>query len=89
MLARLALAAALALPAGATHAADAPEALHARHGWQPQRPAPSLEIVLPLDAAGPGPCADQSRHPSRARIAGRDRLELATGRAIPPADLGC
>lgn len=62
-----------------------------RHGApvRAKQPAPAVEVVLPLDAGGPGPCADQSRHPSRARVEGADTFALETEATIPPADLGC
>lgn len=79
------LAAAMALAATADPYPPAPPSR-----WRPpERPEPSLEVLLPLGTGSPGPCADRSRYPSGARLQGLDRLELETGGEFPPADLGC
>jgi hypothetical protein len=50
---------------------------------------PSVEVVVPIEPAGTGRCADQARYRSQAQVMGLERLELQTSAAIPPANLGC
>ncbi|MEK0083406.1 hypothetical protein [Benzoatithermus flavus] len=87
----IALAAAAMITEGPTPVpgATVPEARWHGAPARSTQPAPSVEVVLPLDAGGLGPCADQSRHPGRARVDSTGPFDLETDATIPPADLGC